>query len=65
MNSENHIFRIHLLDFVEREQNPKDEFGKYDFECIEAIDTDLLNNHILKLKNPHSSYKYIYIKNIK
>ncbi len=37
--------------FVEREQNPKDEFGKYDFECIEAIDTDLLNNHILKLLN--------------
>jgi len=35
--------------FVERENNPKDEFGKYDFECIEAIDRDLLNNHLLRL----------------
>ena len=35
--------------FVERENNPKDENGKYDFECIEAIDRDLLNSHILKL----------------
>ncbi len=35
--------------FVERENNPKDENDKYDFECIEAIDRDLLNSHILKL----------------
>ncbi len=35
--------------FVERENNPKDEFGKFDFECIEAIDRDLLNDHVLKL----------------
>jgi len=32
--------------FVEREDNPKDEFGNYDFECIEAIDTELFNNHM-------------------
>lgn len=37
--------------FVEREQNPVDEDGNYDFECIEAIDTELLNKDILKLLN--------------
>ena len=35
--------------FVERENNPKDELGNYDFECIEALDIELLNNHILRL----------------
>ena len=35
--------------FVEREQNPKDEEGNYDFECIEALDLRLFNEHILKL----------------
>ena len=37
--------------FVERDQNPRDEKGNYDFECIEAIDTGLLNNHLQKLMN--------------
>lgn len=37
--------------FVERENTPLDENGKYDFECIEAIDTKLLNQDILKLLN--------------
>lgn len=35
--------------FVEREQNPIDEFGNFDFECIEALDIELLNDHILRL----------------
>lgn len=35
--------------FVEREQNPKDENGNYDFECLEAIDVKLFNEHLLKL----------------
>lgn len=35
--------------FVERNENPKDEFGNYDFECIEAIDLELFNNHLVKL----------------
>ena len=35
--------------FVERKDNPKDENGEYDFETIEAIDTTLLNNDLLKL----------------
>jgi len=35
--------------FVERKDNPKDENGEYDFEAIEAIDTNLLNGDLLKL----------------
>ena len=37
--------------FVEREQNPIDEYGKYDFEAIEAVDTKLLNKDLLALLN--------------
>ena len=37
--------------FVERDQNPKDELGNYDFECIEALDTELFNDHLVKLLN--------------
>lgn len=37
--------------FVERNQNPKDEFGNYDFECIEALDTQLFNKHLVQLLN--------------
>jgi uridine kinase len=37
--------------FVEREQNPKDEYGNYDFECIEALDIDLFNKHLVQLLN--------------
>lgn len=37
--------------FVERPDNPKDKDGNYDFECIEAIDTKLFNEHIVKLLN--------------
>ncbi len=35
--------------FVEREQNPVDEHGNYDFECIEAIDVGLFNAQLLDL----------------
>ena len=35
--------------FVERENNPKDENGNYDFECIEALDLDLLNRQLVDL----------------
>ncbi len=35
--------------FVERENNPKDSEGNYDFECIEAIDTELFNKQLLDL----------------
>lgn len=35
--------------FVERENNPKDSEGNYDFECIEAIDTELFNKQLVDL----------------
>ena len=35
--------------FVERENNPKDEQGNYDFECIEALDIDLFNKQLVDL----------------
>lgn len=35
--------------FVEREHTPKDKNGNYNFESIEAIDMELLNEHLLKL----------------
>ena len=37
--------------FVERQENPKDENGNYDFETIEAIDLKLFNEHLTKLLN--------------
>lgn len=37
--------------FVERENNPKDEFGNYDFEDIEAIDLELFNRDLAALIN--------------
>ncbi|MGL6173557.1 MAG: nucleoside kinase [Cellulosilyticaceae bacterium] len=35
--------------FVNREYTPKDENGEYDFECLEAIDTELFNDHMSRL----------------
>ena len=35
--------------FVERKDTPRDENGNYDFECIEAIDMELFNDHLTKL----------------
>ena len=29
--------------FVDREQTPKDEYGNYNFECLEAIDREKFN----------------------
>ncbi len=37
--------------FVERQDNPVDENGNYNFECLEAIDIKLFNEHVLKLLN--------------
>ena len=37
--------------FVERQETPRDENGNYDFECIEAIDLELFNNHLKALLN--------------
>lgn len=35
--------------FVEREETPKDEHGKYDFECLEAVDIQLFNRQLQEL----------------
>ena len=35
--------------FVEREQNPRDEHGDYDYESLYALDLDLFNDHLQKL----------------
>ena len=32
--------------FVERDRTPKDEFGHYDFEALEAMDLELLGQHL-------------------
>ena len=37
--------------FVNREDNPLDEHGNYDFEALEAIDIDLFNKNMLQLLN--------------
>lgn len=37
--------------FVDRDKNPVDENGKYDFECLEAIDVKLFNENLNKLLN--------------
>ena len=35
--------------FVDRIDNPKDEFGNYDFECLNAIDTRQFNEDLMRL----------------
>lgn len=35
--------------FVDREHTPRDEFGNYDFECIEAMDLELFNSDMSRL----------------
>ncbi len=35
--------------FVDRENTPKDEFGEYDFEALEAIDVDFFNKQLIDL----------------
>lgn len=35
--------------FVERKYTPRDEFGNYNFECIEAVDVDQFNDDMVRL----------------
>jgi uridine kinase len=43
-------YQISLDDyFVDRERTPKDEFGEYDFEVLEAIDVEFFNKQLLQL----------------
>lgn len=37
--------------FKEREDSPRDKDGKFDFECVDAVDIELFNNHLAKLLN--------------
>lgn len=45
--------RPHLISlddyFVNREKTPKDEFGEYDFEALEAIDIEFFNQQLIDL----------------
>lgn len=42
--------KISLDDyFVDKENNPKDEFGNYDFECLEALDLAYFNKQLKQL----------------
>ena len=44
--------KISLDDYFKNlEDTPKDEFGNYDFECLEAIDLELFNSDLKKLLN--------------
>ncbi len=43
-------FPIALDDyFVDRERTPRDASGQYDYECLEAVDVALFNEHLLSL----------------
>ncbi|MDD4848745.1 MAG: nucleoside kinase [Bacteroidales bacterium] len=45
-----HSYPISLDNyFVDREHTPKDKEGNFDFECIEAIDVALFNQHLNEL----------------
>lgn len=35
--------------FVDREKTPLDENGNYDFECLDAVDHALFNEHLIRL----------------
>ncbi|MDD4781402.1 MAG: nucleoside kinase [Tissierellia bacterium] len=39
--------------FVDRELTPKDEFGNYDYETIDALDLELFNEQLLSLMTCH------------
>ena len=37
--------------FVDRKYTPRDEFGNYDFECLEAVDVEQFNEDMVRLLN--------------
>ncbi|HBA84988.1 MAG TPA: response regulator SirA [Verrucomicrobia bacterium] len=49
--------------FFDLEMHPKDEFGDYDYETPQALDLDLINEHLVDLlagkcvKTPHYDFK--------
>ncbi|MBR5662190.1 MAG: nucleoside kinase [Bacilli bacterium] len=46
--------------FVDREKNPKDENGKYDYECLHAVDVNKLNNDIKDLLDGKEIHLPVY-----
>lgn len=40
--------------FVDREKTPRDENGEYDYEALEAIDLEQLNDHLKRLERGES-----------
>jgi uridine kinase len=43
-------FPVGLDDyFVDRDQTPRDASGQFDYECLEAVDVALFNEHLLSL----------------
>ncbi|OGQ92859.1 MAG: hypothetical protein A2284_06750 [Deltaproteobacteria bacterium RIFOXYA12_FULL_61_11] len=39
--------------FIDRDKNPRDEHGHFDFESIKALDLDLFNSHMVDLLKGH------------
>jgi len=58
-------FKALIVDhyFFDLDLHPKDEFGDYDFETPQALDLELINEHLLKLSKgetvaiPHYDFK--------
>jgi uridine kinase len=57
-------FAVGLDDyFVDREKTPRDADGQFDYECLEAVDVALFNEHLLSLmagrttRLPHYVFK--------
>jgi len=46
VKGKNPIALAHDNYYVDRESTPRDENGNYDFEAVEALDVDLINEHI-------------------
>jgi len=46
--------------YVDREQNPRDEHGEYDFEAFEALRVDLLGEHLGRLLSGESVHTAHY-----
>jgi len=49
--------RISIDDYYKRREDvPKDDDGNYDFECLDALDIDLLNQNLLSLLSEEEVY---------
>ena len=46
--------------YKHRLESPKDENGNYDFECLEALRLDDLNNHLISLFKGEAVHPFVY-----